>query len=54
MSDWAASQAVLTPQQFNKIQTLVYKQCGIDLKNGKEELVKARLGKGAPELAGTH
>ena len=36
---------VLTPQQFSKIRTLVYDQCGIDLKLGKEELVKARLGK---------
>jgi len=39
------SPPVLTAQQFNKIQTLVYEKCGIDLKNGKEELVKARLGK---------
>jgi chemotaxis protein methyltransferase CheR len=37
--------AFLTPQQFSRIRTLVYDQCGIDLKLGKEELVKARLGK---------
>jgi chemotaxis protein methyltransferase CheR len=40
-----AAAAVLTPQQFSRIRTLVYDQCGIDLKLGKEELVKARLGK---------
>ena len=43
MADQAV--AVLTPQQFTRIRTLVYEQCGIDLKLGKEELVKARLGK---------
>jgi len=45
MPDWTASSIALTTQQFNKIQTLVYDTCGIDLKKGKEELVKARLGK---------
>ncbi|HTR38585.1 MAG TPA: protein-glutamate O-methyltransferase CheR [Bryobacteraceae bacterium] len=45
MPDWTSSQPVLTTKQFYKIQTLVYEKCGIDLKNGKEELVKARLGK---------
>ncbi|HUA20132.1 MAG TPA: protein-glutamate O-methyltransferase CheR [Bryobacteraceae bacterium] len=35
----------LTEQQFSKIRTLVYETAGIDLKHGKEELVKARLGK---------
>jgi chemotaxis protein methyltransferase CheR len=39
------SAEALTPRQFAKIRTLVYDQCGIDLKLGKEELVKARLGK---------
>lgn len=36
---------VLTARQFSRIRTLVYEKCGIDLKSGKEELVKARLGK---------
>jgi chemotaxis protein methyltransferase CheR len=45
MPDWMPPQAVLTAQQFTKIQTLVYQKCGIDLKHGKEELVKARLSK---------
>jgi len=35
----------LTAQEFTKIRTLVYQTCGIDLKHGKEELVKARLSK---------
>jgi len=30
---------------FEKISQLVYKQCGINLHEGKKELVKARLGK---------
>lgn len=33
----------LSPQQFNKISRLVYQISGIDLHEGKEELVKARL-----------
>ncbi|HUA20486.1 MAG TPA: protein-glutamate O-methyltransferase CheR [Bryobacteraceae bacterium] len=45
MPDWSPAHPVLTAKQFYKIQTLVYEKCGIDLKHGKEELVKARLGK---------
>jgi chemotaxis protein methyltransferase CheR len=41
----AAPAGSLTAREFAKIQTLVYETCGIDLKLGKEELVKARLGK---------
>jgi len=35
----------LSPREFNQITELAYRTCGIDLKNGKEELVQARLGK---------
>ena len=41
----ATAPVTLTEQQFSKIRTLVYQTSGIDLKHGKEELVKARLGK---------
>jgi chemotaxis protein methyltransferase CheR len=35
----------LTDSDFDKISRLVYDQCGINLHDGKKELVKARLGK---------
>jgi len=41
----SAAPNVLTGRQFSRIRKLLYEQCGIDLKSGKEELVKARLGK---------
>ncbi len=33
----------LNEEQFQRISELVYRHCGINLKNGKESLVKARL-----------
>jgi chemotaxis protein methyltransferase CheR len=41
----ADRQAGLSPQTFDKIRRLVYDKAGIDLKQGKEQLVSARLGK---------
>jgi chemotaxis protein methyltransferase CheR len=38
-------QIELTDVEFEKISRLVYDQCGINLHDGKKELVKARLGK---------
>jgi len=35
----------LKDADFEKIRNLVYEQCGINLHEGKKELVKARLGK---------
>ena len=35
----------LTDGEFEKISRLVYEQCGINLSEGKKELVRARLGK---------
>jgi chemotaxis protein methyltransferase CheR len=35
----------LSQREFDQISELAYKSCGIDLKNGKQELVQARLGK---------
>ena len=35
----------LKPAEFDKIRRLAYDKFGLDLKNGKEELVAARLGK---------
>ncbi|MBM4340028.1 MAG: protein-glutamate O-methyltransferase CheR [Deltaproteobacteria bacterium] len=35
----------LTDGEFQRISRLVYDQCGINLSDGKKELVKARLGK---------
>jgi chemotaxis protein methyltransferase CheR len=35
----------LTDAEFEKISHLVYDQCGINLSDGKKELVKTRLGK---------
>ncbi len=36
---------VLSPREFDQITELAYRTCGIDLKNGKQELVQARLGR---------
>ncbi len=36
---------LLSQHDFEKISDLAYRTCGIDLKNGKQELVQARLGK---------
>jgi chemotaxis protein methyltransferase CheR len=36
-------QAVLHPKDFEQISQIVYKQCGIRLTSGKEELVRSRL-----------
>jgi len=36
---------MLSQGEFDQITSLAYKSCGIDLKNGKQELVQARLGK---------
>jgi len=35
----------LSQGEFDRITELAYRTCGIDLKNGKQELVQARLGK---------
>jgi len=35
----------LSDRDFEKISQLIYQQCGINLHDGKKELVKARLGK---------
>jgi chemotaxis protein methyltransferase CheR len=35
----------LTDVQFNKVKDLIYRECGICLKSGKEALVRARLTK---------
>lgn len=35
----------LSQREFDQITDLAYRSCGIDLKNGKQELVQARLGK---------
>jgi chemotaxis protein methyltransferase CheR len=36
---------LLSQREFDQITDLAYRTCGIDLKNGKQELVQARLGK---------
>jgi chemotaxis protein methyltransferase CheR len=36
---------ILSPSEFGRITDLAWRTCGIDLKNGKRELVQARLGK---------
>ncbi len=36
---------ILSPSEFDRITDLAWRTCGIDLKNGKRELVQARLGK---------
>jgi chemotaxis protein methyltransferase CheR len=35
----------ITAAEFLKIRNLVYERCGLDLRDGKEQLVSARLGK---------
>jgi chemotaxis protein methyltransferase CheR len=35
----------LSQREFNQVAELAYRTCGIDLKNGKQALVQARLGK---------
>ena len=35
----------LSAREFGQITGLAYRSCGIDIKNGKQELVQARLGK---------
>ncbi len=35
----------MTAADFKKISALIYERCGINLHDGKKELVKARLGK---------
>ena len=35
----------LSTVEFQKIRNLVYERCGLDLRDGKEQLVSARLGK---------
>jgi chemotaxis protein methyltransferase CheR len=42
--------AGLQPREYEQIRALAYDYCGIDLRTGKEELVKARLGKKLREL----
>lgn len=36
---------LLSQREFDQITELAYRTCGIDLKNGKQELVQSRLGK---------
>lgn len=36
---------VLSPRDFSRIRSLVYERAGIDLREGKQTLVSARLGK---------
>ena len=45
MSTFTASQATLTEAEFQEISAFVKTNCGINLHDGKKELVKARLGK---------
>ena len=40
----------LKQRDYEQIRTLAYDYCGIDLRTGKEELVKARLGKKLRQL----
>ena len=40
----------LTGREYAEIRDLAYGYCGIDLRSGKEELVKARLGRKLREL----
>ncbi len=35
----------LTDREFNRIRSMIYKHCGINLHEGKKELVRARLAK---------
>jgi chemotaxis protein methyltransferase CheR len=45
MSVFAGSQTKLTEAEFQQISAFVKTTCGINLHDGKKELVKARLGK---------
>src|SRR6266700_4202390 len=36
---------VLSQREFDQITDLAYRTCGIDLKNGKQQLVQARLSR---------
>ncbi len=45
MSLFATESAVLSEAEFNQISDFVKHKCGINLHDGKKELVKARLGK---------
>lgn len=45
MQTLAVESAVLTERDFRKISGLVYRHCGINLHDGKKELVRARLSK---------
>ena len=41
---------VLSTLEFEKVSRLAYQYCGLDLSNGKQDLVAARLGKQLREL----
>ena len=45
MKTLAAQDVVLHEKDFRRISDLVYEHCGIDLHEGKKELVRARLAK---------
>ena len=45
METLTAQDVVLREKDFKKISDLVYKHCGINLHDGKKELVRARLAK---------
>jgi chemotaxis protein methyltransferase CheR len=44
---WTESETLrpLTEAEFHKIRSLIYERCGLDLRDGKQQLVSARLGK---------
>ena len=45
MSTLLVQDVVLSERDFRKISDMVYKHCGINLHDGKKELVRARLAK---------
>jgi len=45
MSTMLLDNVVLSDQEFREISDLVYRHCGINLHDGKKELVRARLAK---------
>ncbi len=45
METLTLNELVLTEKDFQKISRMVYEHCGINLHNGKKELVRARLAK---------
>jgi chemotaxis protein methyltransferase CheR len=45
MAALTVQHAVLTEEDFRKISDIVYEHCGINLHNGKKELVRARVAK---------